>query len=189
MAATDRGIKTVRVNRAPVMSLWAAVVAKRLGHDPEAALALGEAVSVLNARAKGRRLGVFGPAMAKDATPRREDNRVELLGRPVPVVRTPAGVRAVVGGDVIDPAKVRRKLEQKFGDALPAVRDAMEALAAGFKPPELAEAAYPLYERFRPAVPPGAKGWGAAGVMDLDLIRSLAPRRRRPSRRPGHTAR
>jgi hypothetical protein len=174
-------MKTVQVNRAPVMSLWGAVVAERLGHDPEAALALGEAVSVLNARSKGRKLGVFGPSEPEETAAagkrrKRDDGRVELMGRPVPVVMTPRGVRAVVGGSVIDPATVRRKLEQKFGDALPAVRGAMEALAGSFNPPELAAAAYPLYERFRPAVPAGTKGWGARGQLDLDLIRSLAPK-------------
>ena len=176
---TQRGAKTVEVNRAPVMSLWSAIVAERLGHDPETALALGEAVSVLNARSKGRRLGVFGPPDPAGKTAaeqtRRDDRRVELLGRPVPVVMTPRGARAVVGGEVIDPAKVRRKLEQKFGEALPAVREAMEQLAGGFGPPELAAAAYGLYERFRPTVPPGTRGWGARGLLDLDLIRSLAP--------------
>jgi hypothetical protein len=181
MKATERGVKTVQVNRAPVMSLWGAVVAERLGHDPETALGLGEAVSVLNARSKGRRLGVFGPSKPRDETAaekkrRSGEGRLELMGRPVPVVMTPRGPRAVIGGTVIDPAKVRRKLEQKFGDALPAVRGAMEDLAKGFTPPELAAAAYPLYERFRPTVPPGTKGWGARGQLDLDLIRSLAPR-------------
>jgi len=181
MKATERGVKTVQVNRAPVMSLWGAVVAERLGHDPETALGLGEAVSVLNARSKGRRLGVFGPSKPQDETAAekkraKDEGRLELMGRPVPVVMTPRGPRAVIGGTVIDPAKVRRKLQQKFGGALPAVRGAMEELAEAFKPPELAAAAYPLYERFRPTVPPGTKGWGARGQLDLDLIRSLAPK-------------
>ena len=36
---------SVRVNRAPVLTLWAAVVAERLGHPPETALALGRFVA------------------------------------------------------------------------------------------------------------------------------------------------
>jgi hypothetical protein len=180
MKATERGVKTVKVNRAPVMSLWGAVVAERLGHDPDTALGLGEAVSVLNARSKGRRLGVFRTSKRlheKVAEKKRRpgEGRLELMGRPVPVVMTPRGPRAVIGDKVVDPPRVRRKLEQKFGDALPAVRGAMEKLAKAFKPPELAAAAYPLYERFRPTVPPGTRGWGARGQLDLDLIRSLAP--------------
>ena len=33
---------------------------------------------------------------------------------------------------------------------------------------------YPLYERFRPAIPEGVKGWGAKGDLDLELIGRLA---------------
>jgi hypothetical protein len=188
MKATERGVKTVQVNRAPVMSLWGAVVAERLGHDPETALGLGEAVSVLNARSKGRRLGVFGPSKAQDERAAekkrpRDEGRLELMGRPVPVVMTPRGPRAVIGGTVINPATVRRKLEQKFGDALPAVRGAMEALAGAFRPPELAAAGYPLYERFRRTVPPGTRGWGGRGQLALELFRSLAPAKRKPTRK------
>ena len=32
----------IRVNRAPVLTLWAAVVAERLGHRPDTALSLAE---------------------------------------------------------------------------------------------------------------------------------------------------
>src|ERR1019366_4826341 len=35
---------------------------------------------------------------------------------------------------------------------------------------ELAHDAYPLYERFRPEIPAGKKGWGAKGDLDLALI-------------------
>jgi hypothetical protein len=33
-----------------------------------------------------------------------------------------------------------------------------------------------MYERFRPAVPSGAAGWGANGVLDLAQVRALAQR-------------
>ena len=42
---------------------------------------------------------------------------------------------------------------------------------------ELAEKAYALYEKFRPEIPPGKKGWGASGKLDLDLIRKMASAR------------
>ena len=32
---------------------------------------------------------------------------------------------------------------------------------------------FSLYEHFRPVVPAGVKGWGAAGELDLDKLRSL----------------
>jgi hypothetical protein len=42
---------------------------------------------------------------------------------------------------------------------------------------ERAEKAYALYEKFRPEIPPGKKGWGASGKLDLDLIRKMASAR------------
>jgi hypothetical protein len=50
----------------------------------------------------------------------------------------------------------------------------MEDLAKAYPPEQLAARAYTLYEQFRPDVPEGKKGWGAAGQLDLDYIRSLA---------------
>jgi hypothetical protein len=80
----------------------------------------------------------------------------------------------VKGPEPIDPDGVRRYLESKFGDDLKRVRRAMEELARSFKPKQLAEAAHPLYEKFRPAIPAGVKGWGAKGDLDLGLIEELA---------------
>ena len=51
--------KKVSINRAPVLTLWATVVAERLGYDHNCALTLGKAVAGLNAQAKGQRLGIF----------------------------------------------------------------------------------------------------------------------------------
>jgi hypothetical protein len=45
--------RTIRINRAPVLTLWAAVVAERLGFDHDTALTLGRAVAGLNAYSKG----------------------------------------------------------------------------------------------------------------------------------------
>jgi hypothetical protein len=51
--------KTISINRAPVLTLWAAVVAERLGFKKDEALSLGKALAGLNAQTKGRRLGIF----------------------------------------------------------------------------------------------------------------------------------
>ena len=55
------GTTTVQINRAPVLTLWATVVAERLGYSRDEALTLGKAVAGLNAQSKGRRLGIFKP--------------------------------------------------------------------------------------------------------------------------------
>jgi hypothetical protein len=50
----------------------------------------------------------------------------------------------------------------------------MTALAGAFSRDELAARGYELYERFRPAVPSGTRGWGAPGELDLAKLRALA---------------
>jgi hypothetical protein len=180
---------TISINRAPVLALWAAVVAERLGFDRDEALSLGRAVAGLNAQSKGRRLGVFRPheEEPKEARDRGDGERlhVEVCGRDVPTVATAAGVPAVTGGKPVDPDGVERYLEDKFGDELTAVRATMAKLAKGYTAAELAEQAYPLYERFRPAVPEGKSGWGAKGVLDLGLIGRLASDRKPATRTSG----
>jgi len=170
----------VEINRAPVLTLWAAVVAEQLGYDHEAALTLGKAVAGLNAQSKGRRLGIFDEPEAQLDERRPKARKatagfaVPVLGRQVPVVRTAHGVRATIKNEPIDPRSVRRYLEQKFGQDLEDVHAALKALANAYQPERLATLAYSLYEKFRPEVPEGQRGWGAKGELDLNYIRSLA---------------
>jgi hypothetical protein len=82
-------------------------------------------------------------------------------------------VRALNKDKPVEPDSVERYLEKKFGEALEDVRAAMQELAGSYEPDELAKQAYALYEKFRPEIPEGKKGWGAAGDLDLDRIRSL----------------
>jgi hypothetical protein len=67
-------------------------------------------------------------------------------------------------------------LAQKFSDELSRAESAMQKLAQAYRPQELADEAYALYEQFRPEIPSGTKGWGAAGDLDLALIEKLANR-------------
>ncbi|MFO8007403.1 MAG: hypothetical protein R6V05_06670 [Candidatus Brocadiia bacterium] len=170
----------VQINRAPVLTLWAAVVAERMGHDRDAALSLGKAVAGLNAQSKGRRLGIYGPPKGPErgGKPRKvglgEDFWVEVCGRPVPAKNTEDGVRAVVKDKPVESEKVRTYLAKKFKDDLEAVRTAMTALAESYDEDELAEVAYELYEEFRPQISRGKRGWGQKGDLNLDFIRSLA---------------
>ncbi len=172
----------ISINRAPVLTLWATVVAERLGFDHEEALSLGKALAGLNAQSKGRRLGIFKPT-PKDLKQARERKRgeefwAELLGRPLPAVNTEQGVRAVVESKPIEPKGVEAYLSSKFGEALPKVRQAMVELAEAFEPGELASLGFSLYEQFRPGIPEGVAGWGAKGELDLDLLSKLASRTR-----------
>ncbi len=169
----------VMINRAPVLTLWAAVVAEQLGYEHDTALTLGKCVAGLNAQSKGRMLGIFGPPKGPERglPPKKvglgEDFWIELCERGIPVQHTDDGIRAVIKDKPIDPAKVEKYLAGKFGDELGAVQQAMEELADSLETDDLASRAYRLYERFRPNIPPGRQGWGAKGELDLELIGSL----------------
>jgi len=172
----------ILINRAPVLTLWASVVAERLGYERDAALTLGKCVAGLNAQSKGRMLGIYGSPKGPEGgagPPKRtglgEDFWIHLCERGVPCQHTEDGIRAVIKDKPIDPAAVERYLDGKFGEDLDRVQAAMTDLARAFESDELAAAAYTLYERFRPDIPAGRRGWGAKGALDLDLIRSLGP--------------
>jgi hypothetical protein len=172
--------KKIKINRAPVLTLWAAVVAERLGYDKSEALTFGKAVAGLNAQSKGRRLGIFEEKKDEKREPEEKKPKpagmqfVEILGRGVPAVKTPQGLRAAIKGETIQPDGVETYLRQKFGEDLADSRAAMEKLAKAFPPKQLESKAYDLYEKFRPEIPEGRKGWGAKGELDLEYIRSLA---------------
>ena len=185
MNTSEHG-RTIRVNRAPVLTLWATVVAERLGFDRDAALTLGRAVAGSSAQMKGRALGIYEPSEelpSKVAEERREPLKpdeslgVRLLGRTVPAIRTPDGVRAIEKDSrPASAASVERYLASKFGDHLDEVRAAMERLSASLSPEELNRRGFALYEAFRPAIPAGSRGWGAAGELDLERIIGLTHR-------------
>jgi len=171
----------VTINRAPVLTLWAAVVAECLGFDHEEALTLGKAVAGLTAQSKGQRLGIFTPS--PDAVRRERAKkakaagvlRVSLLGRAVPVLRTDEGLRAVAKDQKpMAPASIEKYLQSKFGESLPEARSAMKRLAQSRGHEALVKEAFQLYEAFRPEVPTGESGWGAKGKLSLKKIQELA---------------
>jgi hypothetical protein len=169
----------VMINRAPVLTLWAAAVAEVLGFEHDEALTLGRAVAGLNAYSKGVSLGLFQPTPMEVQEQRRKMRKeetvtIDLLHRAVPAKHTQEGLRALSGESPIRPESVQKYLESKFGDALEDVSNAMLELAKSLPPSQLAEKAYGLYEKFRPEIPPGKKGWGASGKLDIDRIRKMA---------------
>src|SRR3954453_1914826 len=161
----------IPINRAPVLTLWAAVVAERLGFDRATALTLGQAVAGLSAYAKGVPLGIIEPRPElvreqSDRLAEGEQLRLDLLGRAVPVVRTPDGLRAVNKGKPGNPAQIEKYLAGKLADPLANARNAMAELAAACEPADLYRRGFPLYEQLRPGVPAGESGWGAAAELN-----------------------
>jgi hypothetical protein len=173
--------RTILINRAPVLTLWATTVAERLGFNQDEALSLGKAVAGLTAQSKGRHLGIYKPVPKeiKEARARKrgEEFFVEICGRQVPAINTADGVRVVNKNKPIDAKSTERYLESKFGESLGTARAAMRELAKAFRPEQLSRNAFSLYEKFRPTIPEGVAGWGAKGKLDVDRIRSLAAKK------------
>ncbi len=170
------GKKTVKINRAPVLTLWAAIVAERLGFDEEAALTLGKAMAGYTAQSKGRWLGIYEEKEKDESETRPTETDlvfVNLMGRSLPAIQTPSGLRAAEKGHPAEPESVRRYLKGKFGEHLDDVTRVMRTLAASYPADLLETEAYGLYERFRPKVERGKSGWGAEGMLDLDAIYNL----------------
>ena len=168
----------IRVNRAPVLTLWAAIVAERLGHDADAAITLGRAVAGSSARVKARAIGLEEnreDGSMRDAVKPAPRQTVHLLGRDLPVAERNGSPYALDHGKPASPHPAHAYVEKAFGEHLPAVRRAMEALADLLPPEELNRIGFRLYERFRPEVPAGAAGWGKKGTLDLELIENARP--------------
>jgi hypothetical protein len=89
-------------------------------------------------------------------------------------VHTSDGLRALSKDRPIAPESVERYLKSKFGDTLENARTAMMQLAKSRRPAAIAAESYRIYEKFRPAIPEGVRGWGEKGDLDLRLIRKLA---------------
>lgn len=181
-----RSMTTIRINRAPVLTLWASIVAERLGWPHDTALTLGRAVAGMTAHGKGVRLGIFAQPEDREHQPGPSPpvavvgaiRDVPLLGRIVHVAPTAEGPRAMSNNELVQPQAVERNLRGKFGSQLCAALSAMERLAATVPTDTLNDEAFRLCEHFRPEVPSGEPGWGARGVLDLDRIHALVRTKR-----------
>ncbi len=163
----------IRVNRAPVLTLWAAIVAERLGHDVDAAITLGRAIAGSSARVKARAIGLEEKREdggVRDAAKPAPRQTVHLLGRDLPVVEQKGSQYALDHDKPASPRPAHAYVEKAFGKHLLPVRRAMEVLADSLPPEELNRIGFRLYEHFRPEVPAGAAGWGKKGVLDLKQI-------------------
>ncbi|KAI5082073.1 hypothetical protein GOP47_0001816 [Adiantum capillus-veneris] len=168
----------IKVNRAPVLTMWVAAVAEREGYSFEEGLSFGKAIAGLMAQSKGRSLGVYEePSEEKKEERKRKRKELErfpVFGMNVPGKTTQEGFRlAVQSGKPISPSSVAEYLYRSFGANHERAKGAMEDLANSFPEDEVGKAAYSLYERFRPTVPYGVKGWGAKGFLDIESMRGM----------------
>jgi hypothetical protein len=115
----------IRVDRATVLTLWATVVAERLGHPPESALTLGRFVAGSGARGEARRPAISDEKQdaeerhARAAELKSQRQTVRLLGRDIPVLATDDGtLRADDDGKPASAKRVHSYVAQAFGTRL-----------------------------------------------------------------------
>jgi hypothetical protein len=137
-------------------------------------------VTGLSAYAKGMSLGFIEPRpeLVREQSERLAEGqqlRVDLLGRAIPAVRTPEGLRAVNKGKPGNPAQIEKYLAGKFGELLNDAIHAMAELAAAYEPADHYRRGFRQYEQFRPGVAAGESGWGALGELDLTKVQKLLP--------------
>jgi hypothetical protein len=152
-------------DRAPVLTVWTAVVAEVLGFEHDDALTLGRAVAGLNAYLKGVSLGLFQPTPTEiEEHPRKmckeETVIIGLLHRAVLARCTDEGLRALSGDSPIRPESVQKYLQGKFGDALEDVSNVMLELAKPLPPLSWPKKPIPCTKNFGLRFLPGRRDGG-----------------------------
>ena len=185
---------TILINRSPILTLWATVVAKKLFRlSLEEALTFGSACAANCAHAKGARLGIFGNSEDKkqesgsnvestareasiksEAEPGPSKSTYTLLNQTIEANQTPVGLRAIGNGEEQDPHRIWKSLTKKLGDDLSFVLQQME-LAAEQAADDLVATAYSYYLHIRPDIPSGTKGWGAHGHLKVSKLTDFYP--------------
>ncbi|KAF2725713.1 hypothetical protein K431DRAFT_281078 [Polychaeton citri CBS 116435] len=181
----SQNASTITINRAPVLELWRAVVTRLLYPQAkwETRLSAGAAISTICAISKGRAVGAIGQPDPETAEKRKEGRRkhpeIQDLDE-IGVVGFDLRVRdgaALVSGKSKDANE--NALRKKFGDAeydraIKVFTDALRSWQSDRE--DLDAQAFGMYETFRPATKPGARGWGRKGELDLDKAKTTIRR-------------
>ncbi|KAF4602044.1 hypothetical protein EYR40_005245 [Pleurotus pulmonarius] len=163
--------KSVVVNRAPVMSAWATVVAERMGFNREEALSIASVYTEMNAISKGVALGIFDKSRANDASASRNGSQpyVDFIGRRSLYETQNGQWRAILNGSPASPGTAFGYISRSFKHLTPFVLGSLQLLAQSYSQKEINEKAWGLYAEFRPTV----DGWGQRSVMKCADILAL----------------
>lgn len=156
----------ILINRAPVLTLWMSIIARKEGHSMDDSLRAGRAIASMIARAKGQGLGIFEKTN-KNRKSVDDGKRVMIAG---------FLLREEMLSKVGKPEKIQRYLRQNFGENLELVVDKMQTLADHLND---VDNSFKVYEMFRPGVPEGIAGWGMKGRLDLRTLDRLDAEMRR----------
>lgn len=157
-----------KLNRFPLLGLWAEEIARRLGYTVAEAESLGHAYAVLYAiRASGKPHKKDTKPGAKKKAPKAPAvQKLSFCGDELDIVRTKGKVRGKVGrARPQTPETYQSNIVEKFPDGYYAkVQDAFRTLLRTYAPRQLdSRLAYELYDRWK-------KACGAGRMVDLDRL-------------------
>lgn len=177
--SADKLEHPIIINRAPVLELWGACVAHAVHPDLswDLCLSIGSSISTLTAIAKGRSIGT----VAQPDESGRQDSKKTKYEEDMPTVSVMGFPMIIKGISVVVKGKPKTtretNLQRKFGEGgYESVKGAMTEALGPWKgsEEELDGKAFHFYERFRPEVAKGQKGWGRKGELRLSKIRDVA---------------
>ncbi|KAI3612201.1 hypothetical protein WG66_012156 [Moniliophthora roreri] len=169
--------KSTVVNRAPLMTAWATVVAERMGFQREEALSIASVYTEMNALSKGVSLGIFenGKDKGLDAIKGECTYQTLVVNRSVtgihrPVYQTQTKQwRALLNGVPAKPSTAFSYISRSLRQTTPHIIGALRLLANSLTTQEINGKAWPLYCEFRPAV----NEWGKRSEVKCSTILGL----------------
>ncbi|KAJ4478208.1 hypothetical protein J3R30DRAFT_3657519 [Lentinula aciculospora] len=164
-------LKATIVNRAPLMTAWATVVAERMGFRREEALSIASSYTEMNALSKGVSLGIFkeGKQKGLEAAKGGAQPYVDLMGRrPLYQIQNNCW-RALHNGTPTQPSTAYSYISRSLRQTMPFIMGALRLLANSFTPQEINQEAWGLYTQFRPA----GEGWGERSEVRCTTILAL----------------
>ena len=173
---TDTHSEPIKINRAPVLDLFAACAAQFEHPDLSwsTCLSIGSAVASICAVSKGRATGHFAEkepdeAKAKESKEKKEKSSVTVLKFELALED---GLACM--GTQKKPAN-EGYLKSKFGDRYDEVRTTMQEALASWKghEDEFDKTGFRMYEKFRP----GSGAWGQKGGLELEKVRDVIQRK------------
>ncbi|KAK5675815.1 hypothetical protein LTS10_011546 [Elasticomyces elasticus] len=184
-SSTTDDADAITINRAPVLELWTSCVAHFVYPELswESCLSVGGAIASITAMAKGRSIGVMEKPDPGEAAERREKRKEKAEHDQLDEVDLMSFHLKLKDGQAMVGDKPKKgnetALQKKYGDeqyekAKQAMQEALSEWKG--KEDELNHEAFKMYEHFRPNIPPGQKGWGRKGQLDLQTVRDVVSR-------------
>ncbi|KAI6794649.1 hypothetical protein KC332_g16421 [Hortaea werneckii] len=178
---SDEGQVAITITRAPVLELWASCVAQFIYPSAswKTCLSVGGAISTITAVAKGRSIGTIEKPDPGKAEERRRERQQKAENEQLEDIEAMGFHLRLKDGQALvgDKPKAGNEgaLSKKFGQdqyemAKRAFQNAMDSWKG--RESELDREAFKMYEEFRPTVPPGQKGWGRKGQLNLESVKS-----------------